>query len=85
MSRFGLVRSAARLAATATVVFAMTGVANAASKVRVAFGDIASVESLNLLIAFERATLDLGSKTIIDDGAKVTVSWDKAQTIPVDP
>jgi NitT/TauT family transport system substrate-binding protein len=33
----------------------MTGVASAATKVRVAFGDIASVESLNLLIAFERA------------------------------
>lgn len=55
MSRFGLVRSATRLAAAATVVFAMTGVASAATKVRVAFGDIASVESLNLLIAFERA------------------------------
>jgi NitT/TauT family transport system substrate-binding protein len=55
MGRFGLVRTAARLAATATVVFAMTGVASAATKVRVAFGDIASVESLNLLIAFERA------------------------------
>jgi NitT/TauT family transport system substrate-binding protein len=55
MSRFGLVRSAARVAVAATVVFAMTGVASAATKVRVAFGDIASVESLNLLIAFERA------------------------------
>ena len=55
MSKTGLVRFGARLAAAAAVVLAVSGVAEAATKVRVAFGDIASTESLNLLIAFERA------------------------------
>ena len=55
MSRSGLVRIGTRLAAAAAVVLAVSGMAEAATKVRVAFGDIASVESLNLLIAFERA------------------------------
>ncbi len=55
MSRSGLVRAGTRLAAAAAFVLAVSGMAEAATKVRVAFGDIASVESLNLLIAFERA------------------------------
>ena len=54
MSRFDLVKAATRVAAAVTIVAAMTSAASAAS-IRVAFGDIASVESLNLLIAFERA------------------------------
>jgi NitT/TauT family transport system substrate-binding protein len=47
--------TAARLTAVAAVIFAVAAPASAADKIRVAFGDIASVESLNLLIAFERA------------------------------
>jgi NitT/TauT family transport system substrate-binding protein len=54
MSRFDLVKAATRVAAAATIVAAMSSAATAAT-IRVAFGDIASVESLNLLIAFERA------------------------------
>jgi NitT/TauT family transport system substrate-binding protein len=47
--------TAARLTAAAAVIWAVSAPASAADKIRVAFGDIASVESLNLLIAFERA------------------------------
>lgn len=46
--------TAARLTAAAAVLWAVT-VPASASSIRVAFGDIASVESLNLLVAFERA------------------------------
>lgn len=54
MGKFGLLRNAGRLAAAATVVLAMTAAAQAEGKVSVAFGDIASAESLNILIALER-------------------------------
>ncbi|BCJ90520.1 nitrate ABC transporter substrate-binding protein [Terrihabitans soli] len=47
--------TAARLTAAAALFWTFTAPASAADKIRVAFGDIASVESLNLLIAFERA------------------------------
>jgi NitT/TauT family transport system substrate-binding protein len=46
--------AAARLTAAAALLWTVTAPASAAS-IRVAFGDIASVESLNLLVAFERA------------------------------
>jgi NitT/TauT family transport system substrate-binding protein len=47
--------TAARLSAAAAVIWAVSAPAFAAGKIRVAFGDIASVESLNILVAFERA------------------------------
>jgi NitT/TauT family transport system substrate-binding protein len=50
-----LIKGATRFAAAAALTVAMSGVALAKDTIRVAFGDIASVESLNLLIAFERA------------------------------
>src|SRR5690606_32301239 len=50
----GALRTMVKFAAAAAVVAALTGQA-AAQQVRIAFGDIASIESLNLLIAVERA------------------------------
>jgi len=47
-------RGAARLAAVAAISAAMAGSAGAAT-IRMAFGDIASIEQLNILIALERA------------------------------
>lgn len=55
MSTSAWLNTAARLTAAAAVIWAVSAPAYAADKIRVAFGDIASVESLNLLIAFERA------------------------------
>ena len=65
----GLKASAAALAMGAALV--MSGAAEAA-KVRVAFGDIASVESLHLLAAFERAR---------EQGVDIEVTYLKSEDI----
>lgn len=71
-TRRALLRSAATLAVAAAAVAALPGDASAAGKVRIAFGDIPSVESLHFLIALERAK---------ERGVQVDVTYLKSEDI----
>lgn len=78
-----LFRIAPRLGAAlvAVAVLATASTADAASKIRIAFGDVASVETLNFLIAVERAKergvdIDIAYLKSEDIAAQAVVSGD---------